>query len=127
MAEPLKGPTVVGTGRTKDQEVTLSSLIDRLNERFGTHFTMADQLFFDQVQTSAENDQNIIEAARANNFADFVSYLDTDTTLKRLFIERMEGNEEILAKIMSDPEFRSIVHEHLAQEIFNRIHEKQLS
>ncbi len=127
VAEPLKGPTDVGTERTKDQEVTLSSLIDRLNERFGTHFTMADQLFFDQVQTSAENDQNIVEAARANNFADFVSYLDTDTTLKRLFIERMEGNEEILSKIMSDPEFRSIVHGHLAQEIFNRIHEKQPS
>ena len=52
VAEPLKGPTDVGTGRTKDQEVTLSSLIDRLNERFGTNFTMADQLFFDQIQTS---------------------------------------------------------------------------
>ena len=127
VAEPLKGPTDVGTGRTKDQEVTLSSLIDRLNERFGTNFTMADQLFFDQVQTSAENDKNIVEAARANNFADFVSYLDTDTTLKRLFIERMEGNEEIFKKIMSDPEFRSITHKHLAQEIFNRIHEKQPS
>ena len=127
VAEPLKGPTDVGTGRTKDQEVTLSSLIDRLNERFGTNFTMADQLFFDQVQTSAENDQNIVEAARANNFADFVSYLDTDTALKRLFIERMEGNEEILSKIMSDSNFRSIVYEHLAQEIFNRIHEKQPS
>ena len=47
--EPLKGPTDVGTARAKDEEVTLSSLIDRLNERFGTDFTEADQLFFDQI------------------------------------------------------------------------------
>ena len=64
-ADPLKGPTDVGTARTKDEEVTLSSLIDRLNERFGTDFTEADQLFFDQIRASAENDENIAEAARA--------------------------------------------------------------
>ena len=38
--------------------MTLSSLIDRLNERFGTDFTEADQLFFDQIRASAENDEN---------------------------------------------------------------------
>ena len=52
--DPLKGPTDVGTARAKDEEVTLSSLIDRLNERFGTDFTEADQLFFDQIRASAE-------------------------------------------------------------------------
>ena len=69
--DPLKGPTDVGTARYKDEEVALSSLIDRLNERFGTDFTEADQLFFDQIRASAENDRNIAEAARANSFSDF--------------------------------------------------------
>ena len=75
-SDPLKGPTDVGTARAKDEEVTLSSLIDRLNERFGTDFTEADQLFFDQIRASAENNENIAEAARANSFQDFASYLD---------------------------------------------------
>ena len=121
--EPLKGPTDVGTARAKDEEVTLSSLIDRLNERFGTNFTEADQLFFDQIRASAEKDENIAEAARANSFADFASYLNL--VLDELFIARMEGNEGIFSRVMTDTEFRSVAHQHLAGEIFRRIHEEQ--
>ena len=122
-ANPLKGPTDVGTGRAKDGEVALSSLIDRLNERFGTDFTEADQLFFDQIRASAENDENIAEAARANNFANFAAYLDR--MLDDLFIARMEGNEGIFSRVMTDTDFRSAAHEHLAQEIFRRAREEQ--
>ena len=118
-SEPLKGPTDVGTARAKDEEVTLSSLIDRLNERFGTDFTEADQLFFDQIRAWAENNEDIAEAARANSFQDFASYLDR--MLDDLFIARMEGNEEIFSRVMTDTEFRSAAHEHLAGEIFRRV------
>ena len=122
-SDPLKGPTDVGTARAKDEEVSLSSLIDRLNERFGTDFTEADQLFFDQIRASAENNENIAEAARANSFQDFASYLDR--MLDDLFIARMEGNEEIFSRVMTDTEFRSAAHEHLAGEIFRRAREQQ--
>ena len=121
--EPLKGPTDVGTARAKDEEVTLSSLIDRLNERFGTDFTEVDQLFFDQIRASAERDENIAEAARANSFADFAAYLDL--VLDELFIARMEGNEGIFSRVMTDTEFRSVVHGHLARAIFDRVREGQ--
>ena len=122
-ADPLKGPTDVGTAQVRDEDVTLSSLIDRLNERFGTNFTDADQLFFDQIRASAENNENIAEAARANSLKDFASYLDR--MLDELFIARMEGNEEIFSKVMTDTAFRSAAHEHLASEIFLRVREKQ--
>ena len=121
--DPLKGPTDVGTAQVKDEDVTLSSLIDRLNERFGTNFTDADQLFFDQIRASAENNENIAEVARANSFKDFASYLDR--MLDELFIARMKGNEEIFSKVMTDTAFRSAAHEHLASEIFLRVREKQ--
>ena len=121
-SDPLKGPTDVGTARAKDEEVTLSSLIDRLNERFGTDFTEADQLFFDQIRASAENNENIAEAARANSLRDFSSYLGR--MLDDLFIARMEGNEEIFSRVMTDTEFRSAAHEHLAGEIFRRVREQ---
>ena len=122
-ADPVKGPTDVGTAGKKDQEESLSSLIDRLNERFGTDFTEADQLFFDQIRVIAENDENIAEAARANNLADFSSYLER--MLEQLFISRMEGNEEVFSRVMTDPEFRSIVQKYLAYEVFHRVREKQ--
>ena len=118
-AYPLKGPTDVGTGVVRDEEVALSSLIDRLNQRFGTDFTEADQLFFDQIRASAENDESIAEVARANTFANFASFLDRN--LDDLFIARMEGNEDIFERVMADTEFRSAAHEHLAREIFRRI------
>lgn len=122
VAEPLKGPTDVGTAGAKDEDVTLSSLIDRLNERFGTDFTEADRLFFDQIRASAEQDQYIAEAARANNFANFASYLES--ILDELFIARMEGNEEIFDRVMTDTEFRSVAHRHLAHEIFRRVRDE---
>ena len=121
--DPLKGPTDVGTARATDVEVSLSSLIDRLNEKFGTNFIEADQLFFDQIRASAEKDENISEAARANNYANFASYLDR--MLDELFIERMEGNEEIFSRVMTDFEFRTAAHEHLAREIYSRVREIQ--
>ncbi|MBK1723884.1 type I restriction endonuclease subunit R [Thiocystis violacea] len=120
---PLKGPTDVGTGGVRDEAVALSSLIDHLNERFGTDFAEADQLFFDQIRASAEHDETIAEAARANNFTNFSAYLDR--MLDELFIARMEGNEEIFSRVMTDTEFRSAAHEHLAREIFRRVRENQ--
>ena len=122
-ADPLKGPTDVGTARAKEEEVTLSSLIDHLNERFGTDFTEADQLFFDQIRASAVNNEDIAQAARANSFKDFASFLDR--MLDDLFIARMEGNEEIFSRVMTDTEFRSAAHEHLAEEIFRRVRAQQ--
>ena len=121
--EPLKGPTDVGTARAKDEEVTLSSLIDRLNERFGTDFDEADQFFFDQIRASAEKNERIAEAARANSFPDFAAYLDR--ILDELFIARMEGNEAIFSRVMTDIELRSVAHLHLAREIFRRVRSEQ--
>lgn len=117
--EVLKGPTDVGTGRQKDTEVALSTLVDQLNERFGTDFTEADQLFFDQVRVTAENNEQVIEAAMANNQANFSAYFCR--VLDELFIQRMEGNDEIFSRVMSDKQFRAAAQEHLAREVFARI------
>ncbi len=92
---------------------------EKLNNRFGTDFTEADQLFFDQIRASAEGDEKIVEAAKANNLSNFSAYLDR--ILDELFINRMEGNEEIFSRVMTDKQFRSAAQQHLAEEIFNRV------
>jgi type I restriction enzyme, R subunit len=113
-ADPLKGPTDVGTGREPDTEVALSTLVDQLNERFGTNFTEADQLFFDQVRATAERNEKIVEAAKANSEANFSAYFDR--ILDDLFIQRMDGNQEIFSRVMSDKRFRAVARNHLTQE-----------
>jgi type I restriction enzyme R subunit len=120
---PLKGPTDTGTAMVREPHVALSTLVGKLNERFGTDFTEADQLFFDQIRASAEGDKKIVEAAKANTLPNFSSYLDR--VLDELFIDRMEGNEEIFSRIMTDQEFRTAAHEHLAAEIFRRVREEK--
>jgi type I restriction enzyme R subunit len=119
---PLKGPTDTGTAMVREPDVALSTLVGKLNERFGTDFAEADQLFFDQIRASAESDEKIVEAARANTLPNFSSYLVR--VMDELFIDRMEGNEDIFSRIMTDPEFRSAAHEHLATEIFRRVREE---
>ena len=121
-ADPLKGPTDVGTGKEKEVPIPLSTLVQKLNERFGTDFTEADQLFFDQIRATAEGDEKIVEAAKANNLIDFSAFLER--ILDELFIERMEGNEDIFSRVMTDKTFRSAAHEHLANEIFERVRGK---
>lgn len=122
-AYPLKGPTDVGTSSVRDEPVSLSSLVEKLNERFGTDFTEADQLFFDQITASAEENEKIVEAAKANNLPNFSAFLER--MLDELFIDRMENNEDIFSRVMTDKEFRSAAHEHLAEEIFKRVREEK--
>jgi len=118
-AEPLKGPTEVGTRRATDEAVPLSSLIEKLNERFGTDFKPADQLFFDQVAETAAANETLQASAKVNKMEDFAYVFNR--MLEGLFIERMEGNEDIFTRLMDDDEFRSIAASHLVQEVYERL------
>ena len=58
-ARKLDGPAEVGSGVLREQPVPLSQLIDVVNERFGTDFNQADQLFFDQIVEAAMGDDGL--------------------------------------------------------------------
>ena len=49
-------PCLLTRGLVRPQAVPLSQLIDLVNERFGTDFNQADQLFFDQIIEAAMTD-----------------------------------------------------------------------
>ncbi|MCA1619207.1 MAG: DEAD/DEAH box helicase family protein [Acidobacteria bacterium] len=115
---PLKGPSDVGTGQD-DETIRLSELIDILNERFGTDFTQADQLFFDQIQEEAVENEALKKAAAANSKEDFRYVFEK--AFEGLIIDRMEGNEEIFARLMSDGEFRKLASEYLLNKVYNAL------
>lgn len=115
-AKPLKGPSDVGTGQSEDDEIHLSELIDILNERFGTDFTEADQLFFDQIEAEAKGDDNLKQAAKVNSMSDFLDIFKK--MFEGLVIDRMEGNEDIFGRLMSDPEFRDLAQDNLGQKLY---------
>jgi type I restriction enzyme, R subunit len=117
-AKPLKGPSDVGTGRP-DEAISLSELIDILNERFGTNFTKADQLFFDQIQQEANEDEALKKAAQTNSKDDFRYVFEK--AFEGLVIDRMEGNDEISEKLLADGEFRNLAIEHLLNKVYKRL------
>ena len=116
--EPLYGPTEVGTGQP-DEEVQLSTLVGKLNERFGTEFTPADQLFFDQVRETAVANEQLRQAVMANTMENFKPVFNKQ--LENMFVERMAGNEEIFVKLMNDDAFREIAASHLMQAVYAQI------
>jgi type I restriction enzyme, R subunit len=122
-AEPLKGPTEVGTGRYEDESVVLSQLVDMLNERFGTDFKPADQLFFDQITEAAVENETLKIAAKVNTLDNFKHVFEH--MLEGLFIDRMEGNEEIFDRIMQDASFRDVASANLVREVYERIRTRQ--
>ncbi|MDP2007977.1 MAG: DEAD/DEAH box helicase family protein [Rubrivivax sp.] len=117
-ARPLKGPGDVGTGQ-EDQLVRLSELIDVLNERFGTDFTQADQLFFDQIREAAIESEALRTAAASNSEEDF--RLVFEKTFESLLIDRMDGNEDIFGKLMGGGDFRQLVVEHLLHRVYKSL------
>jgi type I restriction enzyme R subunit len=118
-ARPLDGPTEVGSGLVREEPVRLSLLIDVVNERFGTDFNQADQLFFDQIIQAAMADDSLKEAAAVNPDDKFE--LVFRNLLERLFIERMDQNEEIFVRFMNDLPFQKIVTAWMASDAYRRL------
>ena len=118
-ARHLDGPTEVGSGLVRPQPVPLSQLIDVVNERFGTDFNQADQLFFDQIVEAAMVDDGLRQAAGVNPGDKFE--LVFKNLLDRLFVERMDQNEEIFVRFMNDVPFQKIVTSWMASEAYRRL------
>ncbi len=118
----VMGPTAVGTGRDEGPHVELSTLIDLINERFGTDFTPADELFFNQIREEAIADEELRQAANANSIENFRFVFDK--ALETLFIDRMEQNEELFAKFMNDKAFQKIVADTLLRQVYTEIREE---
>lgn len=118
-ARRLDGPTEVGTGMVRESPVLLSLLIDIVNERFGTDFNQADQLFFDQIISVAIADEGLKQAAAVNPGDKFE--LVFKNLLETLFVERMDQNEEIFAKFMNDSAFQKLVTSWLASEAYRKL------
>lgn len=68
----------------------LSKIIDVLNERFGLQLTIADQLFFDQMEATWLTDDQLVAQARANPIENF-RLVFADAFMKGI-VGRMDDN-----------------------------------
>jgi type I restriction enzyme R subunit len=115
----VKGPTAVGTGKTKDEKVPLSEIIETLNERFATSFTEEDRLFFEQIKERASKNPQVIQTALANPLDKF--QLGIRKFIEEFMVQRMGENDKIVTRYMDDPEFQNAAFPILAKAIFEAV------
>lgn len=118
-AKPLDGPREVGSGMVREEHVSLSRLIDIINQRFGGELNEADQLFFDQIAEAASRSEALQKAAEVNSLDKF--QLVFRQVLESLFIERIELNEELFTDYMGKPEMRELVSKWLGNQVYERL------
>ena len=92
-----------------------------MNDRFGTGFTEADRLFFDQMEADLLLDEKLKEQAQVNKMDTFKFAFD-DLFLTKL-IDRMDQNKEIFEKILENKAFGGVVKELLMKSVYMKLNE----
>jgi type I restriction enzyme R subunit len=87
--------------------------------RFGTDFTEADQLLFDQVVEDGKADEQVQARARANTYDNFA--LAVRDKVEGLMIDRMDRNTGIVTKFLNEQDFREAVSNLLARRMYEEI------
>ena len=113
----VESPTDTGTGGSReDEEVELSTIVEKINEKLGTDFTEADQLFLEQLKEDALEDDHLRRSARANSRENFA--LEFDEALTSMFIDRMDQNQELFAEFMDNKEVQDAITKHLRRQVY---------
>lgn len=116
-------PTSHGGGGGKEEPVDkLSSIINRLNDRFGTDFTETDRLSYEQIVEDIVNNEDLAQKAKNNTKENFkFSY---EKAFLDIVIGRMGQNEKFFMKILEDSDFKATVMEFMFDEIYKGLSNK---
>ena len=118
----LDPTTEAGISKPKDEKDRLSNIIYLLNEKFGTDFTEADRLYFEQIEQALFENEDLKVRAQNNPIENF-KYAFEEVFIQTL-IDRMDSNQEIFDKIMENTEFKNDVKDWLTKKIYQRFNEK---
>src|SRR3989344_2549051 len=118
----LKPLNTAGVREEKEEYAKLSEIIKILNERFGTDFTEADKLFFDQIEEELVADEKLSKQAKTNSVENF-KYGFQDVFINKV-IDRMEQNQDIFKKIMDDKDFAETVKDWMLDKVYKRLNKK---
>jgi type I restriction enzyme R subunit len=120
----LDGKMEGGIRMPKEEKAALSEIIGLLNKRFGTDFTEADKLFFDQIEAELVADAKLGEQAKSNTMANFKFGFE-DIFMDKL-IGRMEQNQDLFTKMMDDKEFGGLVRDYMLKKVYNKINNSKI-
>ena len=114
--------TFFGEGKGSQQELDLehlSSIVEILNERFGTDLTDVDKLLLDQFEESWIADGELSDQAQNNSIENFK--LVFDRKFLQTIIGRANANDEIYKRILDDEDFRATLGEFYLRKVYERL------
>ena len=104
------------------KKAALSTIIDTLNDKFGTNFQPADQLWVEQAVEVTVADHEIRASALANTEENFGYTFDR--RFEGLVIDRHDANGEMLRRFLDQPEFANVFTAWARSETFRQIREQ---
>ncbi|NMI06729.1 type I restriction endonuclease subunit R [Paenibacillus sp. SZ31] len=107
------------SGAAEDEIVRLSSVLDKLNERFGTQFTETDFLSREQVKEDILNDEDLRRRAKNNTKENFKFAFEK--SFMNFVIDRMSSNQEFFMKILENNEFKTVIMEDMMNEVYMEV------
>ncbi len=108
-----------GSGRTQQmEEVLLSEIIKRINERFGTHISDTDRLFVDQVADDIVANETIQVEALANSEDAFS--VGFDKTWVSALTGRLSTNEKFAFQLLDNEDLRGALLDEYRPDIYRR-------
>ena len=119
--------TFFGEGTGSQQELDmehLSSIVEVLNDRFGTDLTDVDKLLLDQFEESWVADDELSDQAQNNTLDNF--RLVFDRKFLQTIVTRVDANDEIYKKILDDEDFRATLGEFYLRKVYERLREGPL-
>lgn len=116
---PVYGPTDVGTsGAKEEQKSALSEIIKVVNEKYGTDWTEADRLLFEQIAGDMASNETLTEKMRANTKEQVKPVFEEEAMTA--FVNRHGRNEKIVGDFMQDENLRRMIIAALLDDVYAR-------
>ncbi|MFS8541539.1 MAG: hypothetical protein LOD89_05560, partial [Tissierellales bacterium] len=122
---PVTPVRFAGTVVKEEQTEYLSTIIERLNKRFGTNFTKADQLSVEQIKEDFAADKDLVQKAKTNTIDDFRFAYEKAFIDK--VIDRMGQNQSFFTRVLDDEQFRKALMEYMLVETYQKLKEIEIN
>jgi len=116
---PVTPVRFAGTGIREEEKEYLSTIIERLNKRFGTNFTKADQLSIEQIKEDFAADEDLVLKAKTNTIEDFK--LAFEKIFINKVVDRMDQNRAFFTRVLDDEQFRNALMEYMLIETYEKL------
>lgn len=116
-------PVTGDAGHKEPKKDPLTIIIDRINERFGTHFTEMDKVFL-QIQNDYSKQEKWQNYAKNNDRATFMLLFAKD--FPTMAAERYEQNDEFFKRLFADSDMMQNVMDEMGAELYEKLRRRKI-